>query len=176
MKFKTASLAILLSLASNTIYAFFCPNNFNQITLGDSLAQVTEQCGKPDLQETKPVEPNVPQEWIYFVPQTVAMGGGLQAAQGTLKTSFSFDQDGKTLNITVNGIGVGGTSICNNVSLQLGASKDDVKAACGKPAYINKQQVETTSGTKQASQVIFTYNSNPPVQLIFQDGVLKEKK
>jgi hypothetical protein len=169
--------SIFLFLAPTLSFAFFCPNNFNQIQIGDTLDQVTQQCGKPDSQEKKPVEPNVPQEWIYFIPQTVAMGGGLGAAQGTLRTSFSFDQDGKVLNITVNGIGVGGTMICNNTNIQLGASQDDIKAACGKPSFINKQQTAAaTSETKQSTQITFTYNTSPPAQLIFVDGVLKERK
>jgi hypothetical protein len=172
-------LSLLFALTPMSSFAFFCPKNFNQISLGDTQAQVTEQCGKPDLTETKTVEPNVPQEWIYFIPQTVGLGGPSLQQQGTLKTSISFDQSGKAINISVNGIGVGGTTICGGAQLQLGVSQDDVKNACGKPSFINKQQTEspTTSAPDKANQVvIYTYTSNPPVQLVFKEGVLVEKK
>ena len=50
-------------------YAFFCPNNFNQINYGDTIATVQTQCGKPDKQETKNSKPEGPQEWSYFIPE-----------------------------------------------------------------------------------------------------------
>jgi hypothetical protein len=168
-------LLIVIFFLPSLSFAFLCPNNFNQYVIGDTEDQVTQQCGKPDLQEKKIVEPDVPQEWTYFISQTVAMGGATPQVQGTLKTSFSFDQSGKAINISVNGIGVGGTTICGN-SVQLGASQDEVKTACGKPAFINKQQGAQTDTTPKPTQVIFTYNTNPPVQMIFQDGKLIEKK
>ena len=97
----------------------------------------------------------------------------MDQAQGTLKTSFTFDANGKAVNISVNGIGVGATTICGN-NLQLGDTRDTVKAACGTPTLINKQ---TASPEKPSIKVVeFTYKSTPPVTLIFENGKLKEKK
>ncbi len=31
-----------------TCFAFFCPNNFNDISIGDPIAKVEQLCGKPD--------------------------------------------------------------------------------------------------------------------------------
>src|SRR5438309_617826 len=78
--------------------AFFCPTNFVQIDYGNTPAQVMLQCGKPDKVETKDVKKQVPEEWSYFVPQTVA-ASTMFAAQGTLKTQITFDSGGKVLNL-----------------------------------------------------------------------------
>src|SRR3990167_2810502 len=87
-------------------FAFFCPNNFSQIEMGNTIEQVTAACGKPTKEVTKDAEPTVPQEWSYYIPQTVS-SDSLQQQSGTLKTSVTFDKDGKAINISVNGIGVG---------------------------------------------------------------------
>jgi len=153
-------------------FAFFCPTNFNQIQIGDTLEQVQQACGQPDKQDEKEVEAEGPQEWSYFVAQNVAINA-MQQVQGTLKTTFSFDANGKAINISVNGIGVGATTICGN-NLQLGDTKETVKATCGQPSFINKQ---STSTEKKSSKVTeFTYNTNPPVKLIFENGRLLQKK
>lgn len=171
-------LALLLMIPSLS-YAFFCPTNFNQIDFGNSPEQVAAQCGKPDKEEKKEVDPDVPQEWSYFVPQTVAMGPNpSQQGQGSLKTSITFDKDGKAINLSVNGIGVGASTVCGS-NIQLGDTRDAIKAACGEPSFINKQQTNASNAANKAEAkkvVIYTYNVNPPVTLTFEDGVLKSKQ
>ena len=178
-------------------YAFFCPTNFNQIDFGMTTDQVTQICGQPDNQkEYKKEDENIPQEWNYYIPQTVSMGGTLAPAQGTLKTSITFDNKGKAINISVNGIGVGESTVCggstgwgtgnlNNplaakgATIALGATRDQIKAACGTPAFINKQQVSANDpNAKPPSKVVeFEYlNATPKTTLIFENGMLKDKK
>ena len=160
-------------------FAFFCPTNFNQIDYGMTPDQVIQTCGVPSEQkESKKVNDNIPQEWNYYIPQTVDMGGTSQFAQGTLKTSITFDDKGKAINISVNGIGVGATTICGNTNLQLGASKEDVKNACGKPSFVNKQALSADTTQPPDSKILeYTYSSaTPPVTLIFENGKLTEKK
>lgn len=174
---KKFKLIMLLILSPSLSHAFFCPTNFNQINLGDTLEQVKEQCGKPDKEEKKDAEPSVPQEWNYYIPQTVATST-TTGEQGTLKTSLTFDKDGKAINISVNGIGVGASTICGK-SIQLGDTRDAVKAACGEPSFINKQQTTSSESANKAEVkkiVTYTYNSNPPVKLIFEDGKLLSKE
>lgn len=152
--------------------AFFCPNNFNQINDGDSIEQVIQQCGKPDnKKESTRKEDNVPQEWSYYIPQTVSTGTASQA-QGTLKTSITFDEKGNAINISVNGVGVGATTICGT-SVQLGDQRDKVKSACGDPAFINKQQLPTTAAQQQETKVTELTFGN--AKLIFENGKLTEK-
>src|SRR3990167_7467103 len=112
--------------------AFFCPTNFSQIDFGDSLDKVKQICGAPEKETSKDLEPNVPQEWTYFIPQTVMLNASTEA-QGTVKTSVTFDKDGNAINISANGIGVGATTICGS-NIQLGDSQDAVKSACGTPS------------------------------------------
>ena len=77
--------------------------------------------------------------------------------------------------MTVNGIGVGASTVCGNTTLQLGATRDEVKAACGQPAFINKQQVDPTANPP-TKIIEFMYNSNPPQTLVFENGILKDRK
>lgn len=172
--FMTASIFL-----GSSAFAFLCPGNFNQIDFGMTPEQVEQICGKPDLKKeyVKPND-NIPQEWSYFIPQTVNMGGSSQAAQGTLKTSMAFDDKGKAINISVNGIGVGATTICNNNSIQLGDDKDKVERACGKPSMINKQNAGPNAGVPESFKMMdYIYSSvTPAVTLVFENGKLSEKK
>ncbi|TAK73580.1 MAG: hypothetical protein EPO11_08240 [Gammaproteobacteria bacterium] len=170
---KLALLSMLLAPA--TSFAFFCPTNFNQIDFGATTMQVEQICGKPDKQETTIKKSEGPQEWSYYVQQTVSTTGGMTSMEGTLKTQIAFDAEGKAINISVNGVGVGSTTLCGT-SIQLGSTKDAVKAACGEPAFINKAQPSDAPPPQETKIVTYTYNANPPVKLIFEDGVLKDKQ
>jgi len=179
MKIHHVSLSFILLTLPSIALAFFCPTNFNQIDFGMTTDQVTQSCGKPDsLKESVKQNENVPQEWDYYIPQTVDMGGTSQTAQGTLKTSVTFDDKGKAINISVNGIGVGATSICGGTNVQLGADKDTIKNACGNPSFINKQTPATNPSLPKDTKVIeFSYTSaTPPVTLVFENGMLTDKK
>lgn len=168
--FIIASAATVCSCAA---LAMTCPTNFSIIHAGDSMDSVIAACGKPDSQkETDKPNDNVPQEWSYFIPQSVATFNPGQTMSGTLKATVSFDASGKVINITVNGIGVGASTICGE-PIQLGSTRDDIKAACGDPAINNKQQ--PPAGQETIKTVEFDYNTNPPQQLIFVNGKLQEQ-
>ncbi len=160
-------------------FAFMCPTNFNQINFGMMPPEVLQICGKPDSQNeyVKPND-NVPQEWTYYIPQTVYLGGSNPMAQGTLKTSVAFDDKGKAVNISVNGIGVGQTTICNGTTVSLGDDKERIKSACGSPGFINKQSPTANPNVPQDTKILeFNYKSvNPPVKLIFENGRLTDKQ
>lgn len=179
MKRNNRLMIILLALTPVSSFAFFCPTNFSQIEMGMSIDQVTQICGKPATQKEslKPNE-NIPQEWTYFVPQTVVMNNH-QTSNGTLKTSMAFDSSGRAINISVNGVGVGATTICGS-TISLGDTRDTVKGACGEPAFNNKQGGGLDSveggGPPPTKIVEFTYTSNPPATLVFENGVLKERR
>lgn len=150
--------------------ALLCPTNFNHIKAGDTIATVESKCGKPDTQETKPIPPPTPQEWTYYIPQTVSTGTTSQQ-QGTLKTTISFDASGNAINISVNGIGVGASTICGSM-INLGDNLKNVKAACGKPSVVNQTAPDESSNVKKDEQTTFTYNTKPPITLTFKNGVL----
>lgn len=174
MRYHKGLLFFFIYSLTTTSFAAFCPTNFNVLRTGDTVENVIALCGKPDKQETKERKPPTPQEWTYFVPQTVS-ANTTDAMQGTLKTQITFDNNGNAINISVNGIGVGATSICNNVNIALGASRETIKAACGDPTFINKDANPATlpdSGQKPIKVTTFTYNTNPPTQLVFEDGQL----
>ncbi|HLB43040.1 MAG TPA: hypothetical protein VJN02_09390 [Gammaproteobacteria bacterium] len=172
---------LLVLFVPMTSYAFFCPNNFNQINFGDTIAQVQQQCGTPAKQETKEITPETqgPQEWNYYIPRTYTLSATDQP-KTTLKTQITFDSNGKAINISVNGLGVPSTDVCGGI-IQLGSNQDAVKAACGNPSFINTQQNPAPSNgtgmqTQKNKMTEFTYNANPPVTLTFENGILTGKK
>lgn len=167
---------LICTVIPTSSFAFFCPNNFNQIDYGNTIAQVEQICGKPDKQDTKDAPPaQGPQEWNYFIQQTLPGNGGLGNMLGTVKTQISFDGSGKVINISVNGIGVGATAICGS-NIQLGSSMEAVKSACGSPALVDKgsNNQPAPSNAEAANKVTtYTYGST---KLIFENGVLKSKE
>jgi hypothetical protein len=169
-------LLLILLLIPTLTQAFFCPSNFSQINMGDSLDKILQQCGKPATQVDSSKEVATAQEWDYYIPQSVQDNSGGQVT-GTLKTSFTFDANGKAINISVNGIGVGSTTVCGN-NVQLGDSPETVKKACGEASFINKQQSSAGlgGGTPHIKVTELTYDSNPPVTLVFEGGVLVRTK
>lgn len=180
MKFKLFATTAITSIIFPSIsVAFFCPTNFNQIDFGMTVDQVIQACGKPvDIKESVKQNDNVPQEWSYYIPQTVNMGGSSQNAQGTLKTNVTFDSKGKAINISVNGIGVGATMICGQ-NIQLGDDKDRIKSVCGDPSFVNKSSPSPANPEAQQEtkivELIYS-NGNPPTTLVFENGSLKDKK
>jgi hypothetical protein len=164
--------ALALSfIIPNVSFALFCPKNFNVIQIGDSIDSVTAQCGKPDTETKKEVEKQGPQEWTYFMPQTVATNTSYQTT-GTLKVSIAFDKNDKAININVNGIGVGESTICG-LPINLDNSREQIKKACGKPAVVTKSSDDDSStGNDKDVLVEYQYLSSPPVVLMFKNGVL----
>jgi hypothetical protein len=173
-------LSLLLLSIPQLSFAFLCPSNFNQIDYGMTVADVTKTCGAPaSTKQSVREQDNMPQEWTYYVPQTVSFNT-LQQSTGTMKTSFAVDANGHAVNISVNGLGVGATTICGS-NVQLGDSRDAIKSACGNPSFINKQNGPGSSvvgqGSDQNIQVTdLLYNGNPPVTLEFENGILKDRK
>ena len=153
-------------------FAFFCPTNFNQIEIGMTLDQVSTACGKPSSTKDVTIQnDNVPQEWSYFIPQSVGVSA-FQQAQGTLKTSIAFDANGKAVNISVNGLGVGASTICGGQQIQLGDTKDSITKACGDPTFKNKAE----NNNPPTKETHVSYDTNPPMTLIFRNGLLMERQ
>src|SRR3990167_1385184 len=100
------SLAILLLFFSSHTYAMFCPNNFNQINIGDTIESVKQQCGKPNTEKKSTEEDDSgPQEWNYYVtPSTPGYTQPITGGQSaTVKMAIALNNN-KIVNITVNGM------------------------------------------------------------------------
>ncbi|HTM63504.1 MAG TPA: hypothetical protein VL360_03265 [Gammaproteobacteria bacterium] len=173
--------SIMLPFISGNCFALLCPNNFNQINIGDSLAQVEQLCGKADKTETVDGPDNSPQDWNYYFPPTTPSPtltnlAVQQQTTGSLKATFSFDAKGTLVNIMVNGISVGTTGGCGG-SISLGDTRKNVESVCGKPSFVSKQDTGNNAQNNEANkQVEMTYMSNPPVVLIFRDGKLADSR
>lgn len=146
-------------------HAFFCPTNFSQINIGDTLDHIKQQCGKPDKEEMIDDAVSEPQEWNYYLPQAVQINTVDTPIQGSMKVQFSFNLAGNIINMSVNGIGVGATTICNGQYLALGDNKDKVEAACGKPAITVKANDKTPQTPPKLTVIYygktkFTFRNN----------------
>lgn len=165
------SLLFLSSFLANSSYAFFCPTNFNQIYTGDTIEHVKQTCGNPTLETSREKEPEVAQQWSYYIPQTVAFNT-MAPAQGTLKTEITFDASGKAINVSVNGIGVGSSTICGG-TIQLGDTRDAIKNACGNPNFIAKQDPGNSTAPQTVTKITeLIYGTSSPVTLTFTNGKL----
>lgn len=163
-------LGLLLLLGfSTSSFAMFCPKGFNQISMGNTIDQVIQQCGTPDGQTTKKVEAMGNQEWSFYVNQPPPISSQPQAAQKMVVTLIN----GKVANMTVSGFSVANSNLCGAL-VSVGDSAENVKAACGTPGFINKSS--DSNGPKPTEVTEFNYNSTPPMTLIFENGKLKEKK
>lgn len=175
MKHNLSALFIALLIAPSLSYALFCPKNFNLIKLGDTIESVDAACGAPDKKEEKVTDKPVPQEWDYYINQTIGINTPYQQI-GSLKSSFAFNDKGILINIMVNGVGVGGSTACG-APINLGATLEQVKAACGTPSFINKQQpVSSDTPVEKDTTTTYYYSSTPPVTLIFLNGILTDSR
>lgn len=182
-------LMILSVMMTSSSYAMFCPTNLNQIDIGSTIAQVATACGQPTSKKTYKPEDKVPQEWNYYIspgetnPYTSNLSPSVsseQQSQGSLKTSFVFDENDNLVNITVGNASVTSTNICNGNIIQIPATKKDVEAACGKAPFVNKgqaqQDIQPDEDHKQTEITEWMYAGPPRVILVFHDGVLAERK
>lgn len=166
---KKFSLVMLCALASTQTFAMFCPKNFNQINIGDTLEKVTQTCGAADSTKTYKVEPGKAQEWKYFVKPDPKQ-------PSSITMSVAFDADKKVVNITVNGTTLMTTTICGS-PISVGDSADSIKGACGSPAFTNQgNPPDNTPPPTTNENTELTYATSPPVVLVFENGILKERK
>jgi hypothetical protein len=157
-------LTFLVAIFSTNAFAMFCPTNFNNINIGDSMDQVQQACGKPDSENKKEILPQgLPQEWGFYKSPP--------GAPATLKVTVALDKD-KVVNISVNGASMISTSICGS-TISVGDSASSIKSACGKPSYINEGE-EMQHATENKTKVTeLKYGSTT---LVFENGKLKTRK
>ncbi len=155
--------------------AMFCPTGFNQINIGDTIEQVTQQCGAPDSKKTdKEILDTTPQVWTYYVKYDPSQ-------PGTVQMMIAFDASQKMINITVNGTSLSNSSLCGG-NVQLGDTTASVKKACGAAALVNKGETQNSNAVTNNNQpstetTTFKYTSQgTPTTLIFMNGKLKERQ
>jgi len=162
--FKSVVLFATTSLFFSSAHAYFCPIGFNQISIGDTIAQVEQQCGvAAEKKEEKTIEG--PQEWNYYVRAD-------PNAAPSVKMTIAFDHN-KVINITVNAFSLQNTQVCNNVNIQVGDSTDTVQGACGKPIFIN---ASTDAQQQSSTKVKLNYKTQEGITTyVFENGVLKQR-
>ena len=165
----------MMVIGMTNAFAFFCPRNFQLIQVGDSINTVRQKCGNPDQETTQQEQEPIPQEWSYFITQSVSTTGN-DTAPGSVKVTMVFDTQGRAINLNVNGIGVGASNICGG-AIQLGDTMAMIKAHCGTPTFIFTSTSQGAAQQPPAHTItLFTYHSTPTVTLRFKDGLLTGKQ
>lgn len=167
---------IFLSSFSLPILAWMCPGNFNQVSIGDSVLQVKQQCGQPGTENIFIREPNVPQEWKYFITVNQPYGmtytpSNNPPPRATIRMSVTFVND-KAINITVEDQSLTSTSACG-ATVSTGDSQKSVERSCGKPVFIQKQADSNVKGIPITELI---YNNAPPNTFIFEYGKLTDRR
>ena len=165
---KKILLASIACLCTTPALAMLCPNNFNEINIGDTLDHVKEQCGPPDTEKTVDGQANIPQEWVYFI-QVAADN------TATLRTTVAF-ANGKVSNLSANGTSLASTTICAGNTVSIGDTEESVKTACGKPALINQGNLTPAAVAALTPKIVDVTYGSPAVTLEFVNGVLKTKQ
>src|SRR5207244_256348 len=123
---------------------------------GDTLAQIEKACGKPVSSKTTEKEPNVPQEWTYYVALPVKPGAIGPAASVKMTIAFA---NGRAMNITAQATSLASTSLCGP-TISVGDTIQTIEAACGTPGFVQKQ---VSPGGPQSIEVTeYKYNTAPP--------------
>lgn len=158
---------ISVALFSSTAFAMFCPTNYNEINIGDSLEQVLAQCGKPTNTKSRDDTAQMPHEWTYYTQQS-------PSDPTSLRLTVAFDK-GVVTNMTVNNVGIASTQICKGNLISVGETEDQIKQACGDPGFV--KEGNNPSGKVDITKVTeLTYQGTPNVVLTFEDGKLKSRK
>jgi hypothetical protein len=170
---------IILGLSTNS-FALLCPGNFNQINVGDTIDAVKAACGKPVGEKSTDSTAQGPQEWNYYVSVNPAFTQNVsQNTTASLKTTVAFDK-GKVTNMSVNGVGVSNTAVCGG-TIQVGDTEDTVKAACGKPAFINRgtgsqEGTEDPNAAKTKTTELTYMSAGNTITFVFENGLFTERK
>lgn len=193
---KKSAFKLILGIAllsfTTPIFAIFCPSNFSQIEMGDTIQQVIQTCGNPASQNTYVKSVYRSQEWVYYVKTSpfstntarlnvvllndqvvnITLTDNSKICQPVLPTENPEAQPNVVCipSTTQETKSVGSTSACGPV-ISVGSSADQVQAACGQAAFVNH-------GQQADAQITYTellYNGPPPTSLIFENGVLKNR-
>jgi hypothetical protein len=160
-------IAVPLFFVTTHVFAWFCPNNFNLIQPGDSLAKIKQQCGKPLSEKSSKQDAKTPQEWGYYVAVS-------PPNPATVKMTVVFNEEGILTNISVNSMSLASTGLCGG-TISVGNTMQAVKAACGAPPFINKGQAGEGGG-KQTVINELIYDGPAPNMLVFENGILTERR
>lgn len=191
-------IAILLFILTTDSFALFCPTNFSQVNIGDTIAQVIETCGEPISQNTYKKTSILSEEWHYYVKtqfndkattkMTVVfkdnrvinihiadnsnlLGSALYAAALEAHRPQPIDLAYNAVNQQTHN--VENTRVCGS-PIKIGDSMPLVENACGKPIAIQQNQ----SPDIQDSAIEVTalqYGGATPATLLFENGIFKER-
>jgi hypothetical protein len=191
---KSVSVICLL-LFSTTSFAMFCPSNFKNIDIGDSLEQVLELCGPPTTQKTyKQNATSSAEEWTYYkrvnpLDQSTAKmvvviqndqvininiaddsAVSNEVCQSTITGSkFAQSVCNSTLNSQHN---VGSTQICG-APIQIGDHAQTVETACGKAVAVTAYQQPDQPPPTEIVEL--DYDGPPKAALLFENKLLVQR-
>lgn len=178
-------LFLLLSiLFSTTTYAIFCPTNFTNIELGDSLQSVISQCGKPSAFNEYKSNGITALQWSFLIRPFDSNKGlkklkvvfvANQVKNITIEDEVDCQLGDPACQTSQNLENVYSTQACG-FPIKVGDTQQVVQVACGKPIMQQQVQLDDPSNTSTLKMAAALYEGPPRVLLIFENNVLRERR
>ena len=179
-------IATLLLLFSNSAFAFYCSTATGNgyINIGDSMAQVKQNCGMPNQEQVNEVPASsaitTTQYWLYENIQVLeesplAVEGPYRSVSRQGPSFVIQVKNNVVTAITQGNESVESTNQCDQGVVRVGDSIDRLISACGKPSFVNVESGQGGQETPKKKVTTWTYQSNSyaaPLTLEFEDGKL----
>jgi hypothetical protein len=184
-------LMIIMLFLSSTSFALFCPANFSQINIGDTIDQVIKTCGNPSSNSSHQKITVLSEQWTYYVKtnfnsfatsKMIIIFSNNKVINISIETNNSINSNvyqvgnQPVLNVAYNNnqaSSVASTSACGS-PISIGDGPQKVANICGKPAFIKQNKSPLTENTPIEITEL-KYSGITPTTLVFENGVLKER-
>jgi hypothetical protein len=134
---------------------FYCEKNFRSVRVGDSMDTVQAACGAPSSSVNKQIPVQTPLNvvrWIYTLG--LLSVDGVSVNLPSLTVTFSNNQ---IVDISRNNMPVSRSGYCNiNGMINIGDNMGTVLSRCGRPDFINQQQIMQTTN-KQVTEWVYNF-------------------
>lgn len=166
-----------VAFAQQTTY--MCPNNYQYITVGNTMAQVEQACGKPastQIRRQQVSQEEAVEQWIYQfnaasnnASNTVTPFADIveyrQGETGPQTRLIIVIKQGKVASLSLSGESLDSASVCPQGSVRVGDSASAVMAICGSPSVVNRGTKKVFTGLKKVTQWTYQFGQ-------FRSGVV----
>lgn len=156
------NLIIIFSLLMPiSAFSLTCPNSGSMLKAGESIQEVTEQCGQAISSNSFTNTITISGEWIYYITNS---------SNNKMTKMTILHDHGRIANINIFLSGkkeqnVQSTNICRNL-IQIGDTMNYVQSVCDNPTLQNTLQTESKEITE------LKYDGMSPNTLIFENNKL----
>lgn len=163
------SLFIPLSGFSYSQTSYYCANTNSYVNLGDSIDQVTQNCGEPTQtkMDNSVTSASLPvEQWSYQAPFVVTAGKVQYVSRPNFRIPLIINfSDNKVVRIYDQENEAKESYFCNPlVPVKIGDTKEDVRNLCSNPTLV--ENTSQQSKKKVTPQLIYIYQPNSYDRLV----------